>query len=156
MNDAPSAPRSYICLNGGVSLYRVVHRPSRRPSFNTQWFPLLEDVEADRAVVGATACFIHPGQYSVTVVLQAWAQPRFGKPGYWAGAATAGGVAIRGVSCPDSRNRDHVDVWRCRAHPAAWLCRWCAEAHPSLPAAARCSANCWDARVWLTSGRHIG
>ncbi|WP_194925781.1 hypothetical protein [Catenulispora pinisilvae] len=122
--------------------------PSRSPSFNTRWFPLVSDVFADRAEVSASNLNPYHDWYSVSVVLYVWTSPRFGKPGRWAGVdpqSSAIGLRVPGLTDPEHRGRDHVELL-CPARLPVWECRWCHVVHDELTVAARCAGDCWAAR----------
>lgn len=132
--------------------FRLTLGPSRRPSFNTRWFPLVSDVFADRAEVSVSAIcdFNGPtGWHRVDVTLYTWQPPRMGIAGRWAGVdpqSTAAGLHVPGLTDPERRAGDHVELL-CPVRLPVWECRWCQNVHDELATAARCAADCWGART---------
>jgi hypothetical protein len=131
-----------------VPEFRFTFAPSRRPSFNTRWFPLVSDVRADRAEVSASNFSPYHNWFCIDVVLYVWEPPKFGKPGRWAGVdpqSSASGLHIPGLTDPGRRACGHVELL-CPARLPVWECRWCHVVHDELSAAARCAADGWAAR----------
>lgn len=135
----------------------MTYTPNRRAGFHDRWYPLLNDVTADRAVVAASSVYGRPDLYHFDVVLYQLVKGTFGRRDGWATVGTAAGVHIEGYEAANERRHgDHVAL-QCSLSTPPWECRWCQTRYGDLAAAAGCAASCWDAQraAWADSERRF-
>lgn len=135
--------------------FRIAYRPNRRAGFHDRWHPLLNDIQADRAVVGAASVFGQPGLHRFDAALYQRIKGTFGRPDSWTFAGIAASIRIDGAEADvEAHYGDHIALLHPPGVPV-WECRWCQARHDSLQSAARCAARCWDAKraAWAESER---
>lgn len=129
-----------------MAWFRITYRPNRRAGFHDRWHPLLDDIQADRAVVGAVSVYGQLGLHRFDATLYRHVTGTFGRADSWAFVGIAASIRVNvALAAVEPRYGDHILL----LHPVAapvWECKWCQARHDDLPAAAVCAARCWDAK----------